>query len=127
MRLRKIGVGGVIGQRLVQAELEEPAEGEVGLGAGHDLAIGEAVVEAQKEDLEHADGIDPGPPGVAVNFREAGAEASEIHVLVDLSEIMAGGDDLCEDALIEFGNHARGRGLQLCGGEVDVVMRLAGC
>jgi hypothetical protein len=42
----------------VEAQTQKPTEGHVRHGPFHDLAVGQAIVKAQKQDLEHANRID---------------------------------------------------------------------
>ncbi len=98
----KISAAGVIGHGVRQGKIEEPTEGQVGLGAFHDLAIGQFVVEAQEQDFEHAHRIDGGPSQArTIGFDKAWPKTFEINVGGDLPQIMIFGDDDREDLSIK--------------------------
>jgi hypothetical protein len=102
--LAKIGAVGVIGHLIAQGQVEEPAEGHVGLGSFHDLPVGQLVMKAQEQDFEHAHRVDGRPAHArAVRLGEPRAKALEVNVRRHLPQIMVLGHDGVEDLPIEFG------------------------
>ena len=101
--LAEVGALGVMRHGGVQAQVEKPAKDHIGLGAFHDLAIGQLVMKAQEQDLEHADGIDRraahrGTVGVV----KAWSKALEIHQCLDASQVMIGRHHGGKDPLVKI-------------------------
>ena len=109
----KMRAVGVIGNRGMHAQRQKPTERHVGDRAFHDLAVGQAIVKAQEQNLEHADRINGRPAKIRiVATNETRPKGLEVDARHDLAKVMVLRDDRLEDSQIEFGQRCFGGGFQ---------------
>jgi hypothetical protein len=93
-----------VGQRTMQAEVEEEPEGHVDLALSENLAVGEAVLELEELQFQEQHRLQWRPPhGGIVMGQEDRAKPLEIHGVADAAQVMVVRDDGVEDLAIQFG------------------------
>ena len=128
----KVGAIGVMRHLDLQGHAKKPTKGEVGPGSFDDLPVGQLVMEAQKEDFEHADRIDGGPAhDWVIGFGEARPKALEINAFSDLAQIMIVGHNDVKQKAIGFGQRRwwycrqHGSGLHTQGETSGITRRIS--
>jgi hypothetical protein len=109
----EVGQQAGVGQRAVEAEPQEQAEGHVGAGLLDGLAVGEVVVVLEELQLQQQQRLQGGAAAVGVvGVGQQGAAAVEVNGPQDAAEVMVGRYGGVEDELVEFGGGLVGGGLQ---------------